>query len=131
MAFDAESAVEPMDYDFSKYGGSAGTIPEPSNDQISAYQRALIRIWRPAAEAQAAAATMTEAERLQAAIAESEKEGQDAQQIAEYIQELAAVCSNQPSVEDITRLPYRVRVAFQAWLLGELGPKAATSDSTS
>lgn len=127
--FDAKDSVDQMEYDFTAFGGSAGVIPEPTNDQIRKYQQAMIRIWKPAAElaaAQSADTGKTDAERLREAVELTEAamdEGTDQDQVQEFLVELATLCSNTPSLEDLNKLPYRVRLAFQAWILGELTPK--------
>lgn len=130
--FDAATAVEEMDYDFTKYGGREGVVPEPSTGQVNKYfagMRVLLR------EAQAASAKakalngvnleemgddeLAEAfENVDSAVAEAS----DFQ--AKTMELLAALCSDQPSVEELSVLPVRVLQAFNKWVIRQINPKS-------
>lgn len=111
--FNAATAVESLEYDFTHYGGKAGTIPEPSVEQVntflstinSAYKRILSITPDEAAEM-----SEEEAEQLGSGVADA----------------LAELCSNQPSREEIEALPFRVMAAFVGWVAGEISPNQAT-----
>ena len=42
--FDAATAVEEMEYDFSKYVGGVGVIPEPTTGQMNTYVVSMRRL---------------------------------------------------------------------------------------
>lgn len=119
MPFIATEAVEPMDYDFTGYGGPKGCVPEPSQDEFRAYTRGMTKI--------------------QVAFREIEKEAEDpdltedqingladrAEKVGKSLDKLVGkLCKNQPSEEDVAKLPFRVKNEFSKWLQESFSPKA-------
>lgn len=121
--FDAGSAVEPLEFDFSKYGGKTGTMPEPSQTEFAKF----------AAKQQS---IQLEALSMQKRLDAADKDGKlDAEFLAEVEAEgkklddrlsaaIAELFKDQPSVEDMGRLPYRVKQALSVWIVGKFSPEA-------
>lgn len=120
MGFNAETAVSTLDWDFSKFVADAkGVTPEPSSDQAEAFLAAMRDL---AAEADATddgeRETLTDqqaAERL--ASMSSEKMRALSEKL---IGSVADVCSNCPTREQITALPYRQQQAFFGYIYGQI-----------
>jgi hypothetical protein len=97
VSFDAESAAETLDFDFTKYlPGVKGTIPEPSQAQIDAFAKAN----------NAASGVDPEDDD---AVKESNEKLLDA---------LVKFCSGAPTKAQLKKLPKRVQTAFFGWLFG-------------
>lgn len=128
MPFDAATAVEPMDYDFTKYAvdeqgkplsGAKGTVPEPSQDEFRTYTRALTEIQGDFK------ALEKEFEKDDLSVAELKKLGDTAEKLGKKIDKLVGtLCHNVPSEEIVAMLPFRVKNAFSKWLQSEFAPKA-------
>lgn len=124
--FDAGSAVDPMDYDFTtvKGGQGKGTVPEPSTADMKAFQRDFANIQRRAM------ALEPEDEKSVGKL--SADEMKDLQDKMEALGEemdvcIASLCQNTPSVEDVSTLPFRVKTAFAKWLLEQFDPNSEAS----
>lgn len=125
--FDAGTAVEPMEVDFSKYDGPVGAIPEPDGDQVETFFDRLKEMRKKRG------GLIEEGERLQ--------ETNDQEAISKFLDEFPEDELKSESkevykwVEDLTsgylqavmleRVPPRVWGKFLRWLSGELSPKAS------
>lgn len=142
MGFVAKDTVEPLDFDFRPHLDVTGTVPEPSSAQVDAYWHAMGTLAK-AEQDRLRADAKAEAERLaedgdgddgldRATIADTlanmDPERLKAQR-AEIIKALGALCSGQPSTEQLDKLPHRVLQAFSGWLLGELSPEVLAAAS--
>jgi hypothetical protein len=127
MGFDAGKAVEPLDFDFTAFGGPEGVIPEPSTGQVDDFFDELKSLAHEA--------------KGMLAMADKKKTGEMSEQDAveflstldddmvqkfrdRMINALDKLCGGTPSRTDIEALPYRVLNAFNAWLGGALRPEA-------
>lgn len=124
-SFNAGTVVEPLEWDFTKYKAGKGVTPEPSDEQLSAFFKAMMAAAQTegTAELQAITDAGEDQEKMLAAIAalpEDALSGAKAM-IAPY----AALCSGSPSEAQLAKLPPRVRFAFFTWLSGELRPEAS------
>jgi hypothetical protein len=141
-AFDAGSAVAPMDWDFSKFGAGKGTVPEPSDIEIERFMkkyRILATQVLAASEDQTNLQITRDIEqRTQAAedgrttyltVAQSlevmnqvDVSGEDVSpEISDAMVELVlTITKGSPGKDQILALPNRVRGAFYGWLIGEL-----------
>lgn len=116
--FNAETAgVEPMVYDFTAWGVDAkGTIPEPSNQMMETFQRR-------------SAETMQKASLVESAMGDNPTEEQvaraleEARKLSESMDKnIAKLCQNQPSAEQCAALPFRIKQAFNEWLMAQFRP---------
>jgi hypothetical protein len=132
MGFEA-AEVEPLTYNFGAYGdGEQHTIKEPSDKLVRRFFKNISREDRVAQEQLRATianqdgetddernARLTEHaeeyEELQVEIAE-----QSRHRILEY---LSAVCSGDPSVEQLEKLPERMQIGFFRYIREALVPK--------
>lgn len=128
-SFDAGAVVEPLAWDFTAFKAGKGVIPEPSDERIAAFMKAMMAVAQQegTAELKALADAGDDEEKMLAAIAalpEDVMSGSKAM-IAPY----AGLCGGSPTKEQIAKLPPRVRFAFFTWLAGELRPEASSAAS--
>lgn len=125
--FDAATAVEDLEYDFTKYGGGAGVIPEPSTgavNQFFAQMRILLN------EAKGLMPNAEQNEEMSPEEMAETLEGMDdtMAKAAEFqgrsAAAISALCSGEPSTEDLEKLPLRVSREFTKWLVRQINPKA-------
>jgi hypothetical protein len=117
-------------YDFKKFGGVQGLIPDPSDEQIDSFLTRLREIAREYGDEDA---TIDVESADAAELTRMLDEGPglriaDAQQaVCEAIGEL---CQGSPDVAQLLRLPLRVRVGFLGWLQRKLlAPEASAADT--
>lgn len=128
--FDA-SAYGTLRYDFKKWGGVQGIIPDPSDEQIEAFLRRLRDIAREFGDDTADDVDIEDASAEQLTAMLEDDTGlrlADAQKaIAEAVSEL---CQGSPDVAQLLQLPFRVRQGFLGWLQRKLmNPEASAVDS--
>lgn len=141
--FDAASAVAPMDWDFSKFGGGSGTVPEPSDVEIERFMRKY-QILTTQVLRSANVRTNKQVDELLEQWAEEDDPDNPRQvfsvqqsieimkqvdlsgaEVAPEISEamlglILTITKGSPSREQLLVLPNRVRGAFYGWLIGEL-----------
>lgn len=125
VQFNAANAVEPLDYNFSPFVEAKGTVPEPTDEQVADFYANL-------------------GNQLENALGKERTEGvdlTDPQQVGKLFMSLtaddhrsmyeallklhAAVCSNQPTEDDLRALPFRLRQSFYGMLQEWLRPEAS------
>jgi|SRR5215472_11983435 len=119
--FNASSAVEPLDYDFNPFVDSKGTVPEPSAEQINDYRRAIMSIFQEMVPEGMDAEPTDNGTRSTTEMVRRVTEflGTDRTEMQEKIlHTLADVCSNTPSFDELSALPYRHQQAFAGWISG-------------
>lgn len=128
--FDAGTVVEPLDWDFTAFGAGKGTVPEPSDARLGKFIREVMQAQQTES---ASLAPLTAAgddpEAVLAAIAALPEDVLPGATMA-MIKPYADLCDGSPTEAQLTKLPPRVRVAFFAWLAGELRPEASSAAST-
>lgn len=107
--FDAGQVVEPLAFDLAPYVAAAGTIPEPSEADLRAFQRG----FRQATGA-------AEGDDMQAVLAGLSEDKAEALS-GQLLTLVAVLCHDTPNGEQLAALPLRVQKAFFGWLFGELG----------
>lgn len=118
--FDAGTAVDPLDFDFTAYGGPKGTIPEPTEKALEGFIKETRKIASEFGsskdrESLTPEEMVEEMDRLSSSMPEATSRLADA---------AAALCSGVPSAAEILVLPMRVRNAFVGWLMGQFRPEA-------
>ncbi len=123
--FDAGSAVEPMEYDFSHYGGPTGVTPEPSD---LAFQKFSAKQAKLMVEASKIEKDMTEADKANKLDSDALEGFQKrSTELSDKMSKIIAeLCQDKPSKEDVDVLPYRVKMAYTAHLMGQFSPEAGT-----
>lgn len=124
--FDAGTAVDPMEVDFSKFGGPVGVIPEPTGPQVELFMDRLKDYRKKRGD------LIREGEKVQESgdeeamdkwvesIPDEELKAESKQHFT-WVDELT---SNFLDAAMLEKLPPRVWGAFFKWLVGELNPKA-------
>lgn len=127
MGFDAGKAVEPLDYDFTAFGGGKGTTPEPSTDDVSLFFKSISAIANEVRGMMAEVKGLSEAEEVTEADAAEVLSQMPDDIVGNYqgqmIAAIAGLTHDQPTQENIEKLPYRVLGAYTAWLAGQLRPE--------
>lgn len=125
--FDAATAVDPMEVDFSKYDGPVGEIPEPSGplvesfmDRIKAYRTKRGKLISEGMKLQESGDEEA-IDKWMESIPDEELKA-ESKELYAWTNE---VTSGYLSVELMERLPPRVWGAFFKWFVGELSPKAS------
>lgn len=156
--FNAETAVTPLDWDFTKYAGenAKGTTPEPSTQTIERFFRrqqtlsmavvrtkqAMGRVLKEKAESLSPEEALQEMRR-QASLTIEEafdeivdelnkvmSEG-EMEKFSNQMAELVAEASNNcPTAEQIMSLPYRLRIAYFGWFTQEMNSPEAYAVGT-
>jgi hypothetical protein len=121
--FDAATAVEPMDWNFDKFGGGTGTVPEPSTEEMKLFQKDFARIMR---DGNALEMDSEESVKL------TEEEFEELQTKMSAISDrldvaISTLCKEQPSRAQVALLPFRVKTAFSRWLMEQFNPEAAAA----
>jgi hypothetical protein len=123
--FNAGTEVEPIQYDFTFCDAGKGTVPEPSEDQLEAWTRGVAELGLAALAAAGGDDGEQMSTREWLARQVEIPPGSLRQDAEKAAQVYAAVCSNQPSADDLMKLPIRYRTAFYGWLSGQFR-RAAT-----
>lgn len=126
--FVAHEAVEPLDYDFTHFmdGPEAkGTVPEPSQQAMAAYRKAVLAVVQEYKDVQDIDPNELDGEAL-------EKMTERAEELESRMDQLTArLCKNTPSVEILAKLPWRHKLLFSRWLQEQFDPgklKIVTKD---
>ena len=108
-----------LTFDFSKFGGPVGIIPEPSSQQIADFL-AIIRKVMPTTKDEETGKEVLNIAEI------TERFGEEGDGIEPLLNgAVSEVCSNAMSPESIEALPYRVKQAFYGWVLETfLSPEA-------
>ncbi len=125
--FDAE-VVEDLAYDFSKWGGSKGVIPEPSQKAMKRYQQSLSRVQLEVSKSLNDLQNAKMEDVDEAMIKRLEEAADEAD--AKLSRELAKLCQDRPSEADFEKLPFRVKQQFVKWITNELAPEGGASGTT-
>lgn len=120
--FQAADAVDPIEINLQPYADVEGAMPEPTTDQVTAFQNSFFDA--------AGVIGMRPGQKLTPDMAAELNEA-DAVKMYDIIQDsLVEVTGGFVSREDLAKLPFRVMTAFIAWLAGELAPEAPTPGTT-
>jgi len=128
--FNAATVVEPLDYDFrTKENPKAihGVIKEPNDRQIADYMAGVKKLVKTL-QSDLPDALQTGSDDLTALF--MAVDDLDPEIIVKFHDEMAglfaALCSGEPSKEDLLTLPIRIRVVFYGWLQQEvMSPEVA------
>lgn len=150
--FDAGTAVEELEFDFTKFGGGSGEIAEPSTAGVNNFFRGLRGLMGEVKGMQAEAEALTNVEDMsdedmlkQVDKIEEATEGASKYQTRtmELIAELCGakwlpedakpedkvLTGGSPSFEQLSTLPFRHLQAFNKWLIEQIQPKRETPGS--
>lgn len=148
MATFQADVVEDMSYDFTKWGGPKGAIPEPTEHGLTSWLKAVDDVY---GSTQAEDDLITRANKMQLEL-EAKKAGRakgrakkpdpepppvtwtglfekNLHAEARLTAAAGELCQNTPSEADIATLPYRVRQAFLLWLVEQYVVGGGTGES--
>jgi hypothetical protein len=114
-SFVVKDTVDELTYDFEPYGGK-GTIPEPTSSQITMFQKSLSELMVdlvPAGFGDDITSNTNLVRRVTEYLSKDTSESQE-----KLLQAIADVCSDRPSFDELSRLPYRAQQAFSGWVTG-------------
>lgn len=128
-SFDASTIVEPLDYDFTRFGGRKAEIPEPSEELIVEMYSAMDHLLKEVAGSFVDLPKNPSAQDLvnslnQLTMSESYKPMLDG-----MTEIYARLCANSPSVEELKQLPPRIRALFFQWVAKMMRPELDAADS--
>jgi hypothetical protein len=124
-AFNAASVVEALDWTFEPFVHASGVIKEPNDDQIAQYLADLKAIGTEIKDKVPDAPDASDPVGLMAALDDLDLESVSAL-TGRMAGIYAALCSGEPSREQILALPPRRRTMFYGWLQAEvMSPEAA------
>jgi hypothetical protein len=119
-------------YDFKKYGGVQGIIPDPSDEQIEEFMRSLRQVARDFGddELEDVDVDNASAEELSALLDKDDSLELAAAQRA-MCECYAQLCQGSPDAAALLSLPLRVRQGFMTWLQRKLLSGEASAADTS
>jgi hypothetical protein len=126
--FNSGEVIEALDYDLTAHAGPLGTVPEPTDAAIiRLYKRVREEVTK---EIEAFGVTLQEDVQSPEALLElmgsfDEEKVLKASEI--MIDIFAELCAGSPTKPQLVALPFRVRNAFFAWLMGELNPPGSSA----
>jgi hypothetical protein len=127
--FDAATVVEPLDYDFTKFGGRKGVIPEPSDAAIGTYYTQLDELLKSIAGEHVKLPDNPSPTDLLEALNQLTMGESYAPMLEGTTEIYAKLCQNSPSVEELNMLPPRIRALFFQWMAKQLRPELDAADT--
>ena len=139
--FDAAEAVEVLEFDFTRYGGMKGVIPEPSTKKVETFNVEMRAFAQEMRDTLSGATGGMDLKALADMKDEDFDEG-DLDKVVDAIESipddmfsqqqerlsgaLGRLCSGTPDQDQLMRLPFRVFTAFNKWIVGEIRPEKGT-----
>lgn len=153
--FNAATAVESLDWDFTAFGGGEGVVPEPSTKRINTFFAEIRALAKDARELRGQAEGLSQVEEsddltdeqmdeVLGSMDEATAKAVDFQQRS--VEAIAALCGadwvesgdyhedgtpklvlkgGSPSLDQLETLPYRVLQEFTRWITDEIRPKTS------
>lgn len=133
--FDASTIGGDIEYDFSKWGGPSGVVPEPPRNAVSKMMRQISAAFKEYGlrDDNADDDSLTPDD-----VAKTMSDAEDDEETFEklsvtLLDAVAGVCGGSPSREVLDALPYRPFMGFFGYLIGNLtnpeGSRSGTSNS--
>lgn len=128
-SFDASSIVEPLDYDFTKFGGRKAEIPEPSQETLVAFYAEMDELLKSVAGAFVELPKNPSAQDLVESLNQLTMHESYEPMLNGMTKLYAGVCANSPSEEELMMLPPRIRALFFQWFTKMMRPELDAADS--
>ena len=129
-SFDAGTIVEELDYNFEKFGGRKGTIPEPDEATIITMYAEMDQLVKEIAAEHVELPPDTTAEDLVQALNLVTMSESYEPMLRGMTRIHAKACSHSPSEEELEQLPPRIRALFFQWFQKMMRPELEAADST-
>lgn len=127
--FDASTIVEPLDYDFTKFGGSKSVIPEPSQEKVIAMYAAMDTLVKQIAGSFVQLPENPSATDLVESLNQLTMSESYGPMLDGMTAIYAELCSQSPSEEELKKLPPRIRALFFQWMAKQMRPELDAADS--
>lgn len=127
--FDAGTIVEPLDYDFTKFGGRKATIPEPSEDAVVKMYAEMDVLVKEIAGSFVQLPENPSAQDLVESLNQLTMSESYAPMLSGMTRIYAELCSQTPSADELGQLPPRIRALFFQWMAKQMRPELNAADS--
>jgi hypothetical protein len=127
--FDASTIVEPLDFDFTKFDGGSGVIPEPSESDVVEFYAEMDKLVKEVASGFVQLPDNPTAQDLVEALNLLTMHESYAPMLQGMTRIHAKFCKNSPTEEQLNKLPPRIRALFFQWIAQMMRPELAASDS--
>lgn len=124
-SFKASDALEPLEYDFKPYADAKGTVPEPTDDQVARFYADQARNLESALGEERLADVDMEDPVAVGRLLQSLNADDYGAMYDQLLDTHAAVCSDQPTREEVAALPFRLRRAWYGMVQGWLRPESS------
>lgn len=125
--FDAATAVEAMEFDFTAFGGGSGVITEPSQGALETFFKDMSNLQKQFAPVFAQAQTLSKSDMTDdeksAAIEGLNLDGQLTAMNVAIGDAIERLTDGSVKSVDIANLPFRIQQAFVDWISSELRPE--------
>jgi hypothetical protein len=127
--FDAGTIVEPMDYNFTKFGGRKAVIPEPDEDQVKLMYSEMDGLLKSIASEFVKLPDNPSAQDLVESLNQLTMSESYAPMLQGMTEIYSRLCSNSPSVDELLLLPPRIRALFFQWVAKQMRPELDAVDT--
>lgn len=132
--FDASSIGGDLEYDFSRWNGPTGVVPEPPRSAVNSMMKSISAAFKETGlRDQNEDDDSLTPEDVESTMSKVDDEEVFEKLTIQLLDALAKLCSGSPSREDLEKLPYRPFMGFFGYLIGNLtnpeGSKPGTTNS--
>lgn len=130
-SFNAGTVVEPLEYDFTRFGGRKSEIPEPSDDQVLKMYSEMDTLVKSLAGEFVDLPKNPSAQDLVESLNQLTMSESYGPMLEGMTQIYSDLCSNAPTVEELNQLPPRIRTLFFQWMAKQMRPELDAVDTKS
>lgn len=128
--FDPSTIGGAIEYDFSKWNGPKGEVPEPSRNAVVKFTTQVTEALKAANVVNSDVETMSPGE-IKDTVDKIDDEEVFKRLTVTLLDAMAEVCDGFPSRDELDNLPYRPFLGFFGYLMGTLtNPEASVPDTT-
>lgn len=127
--FDAGSIVEPLDYNFTKFGGKRGVIPEPDDKRIAKLYADQESLTKEIVGEHVKLPVNPGPQDIAEALMQSTMSETYLPMLDGMTHVYAEFCQSSPSEDELRMLPPRIRTLFFQWIIKNIRPELDAADS--
>ena len=140
MGFAASGAVAPLEWDLRPYIDAHGVTPEPSQAKLDAYSTTMMGLFDQFDLDLPATASERDIDAaLTGAVLDGKSMSEAAPELAKLREQITktrvkaacGVCSGKPTIEQVSKLPPRLRESFLGWVAGWAADPTLSQDAMS
>lgn len=128
-SFDAGNIVEPLDYDFTKFGGRKAEIPEPDEELVIEMYAEMDALTKEVAASFVELPENPSAQDLVGALNLVTMSEAYKPMLEGMTKIYAKLCSGSPSEDELKQLPPRIRGLFFQWMAQQMRPELSAVDT--